>query len=239
MKRSGGIAPSAPFAQALRDAVTLSRRTHLIAPFSRVSLLVVALCACRHAPAEPSGAPRDEPSLDAHTAPPAALDAQARRVVVALADGGAPAAATRAVRLELPTPPSVDVIAVRANAQWTVAALEPARVSLGISGAERILTLWRDRGHSPSASELGRVVGAFAYYPNTVYVSPEAVRDLPGSPLQAAPAATLVDRPGATGQSLNFSYRIDDGPGAGLHVAHFHVTQSGLIIDEAPNPTLR
>lgn len=146
---------------------------------------------------------------------------------------------TAPVRLSLPLPTGVDVVAARSGAVWTVAALEADRVSTGITGAERVLSRWRDQAHSATAIELAQVVGAFAYYPLPVYVRHESLPGAGDSGGVIATGATLANRPGGTGQSLTFAYRIPSGPGEGVHVAHFNVTQSGLIIDEAPNPTLR
>jgi hypothetical protein len=146
-----------------------------------------------------------------------------------------------AERLALPLPEGVDVVAVRLGDRWAVGALEEQRVTVGLEGAERVLARWREGGHSPSAQELARVVGAFAYHPWNVFVSRVPVRTAAdGGGVRVANGAVLSPRPGNTGESLTFGYQIPDGePGAGLHVAHFNVTPSGLLVDEAPNPWRR
>lgn len=209
----------------------------------RALLAALALAlACQRAPPEPAAARAADTARAASTAPPP-LDAQAARVLAALAsraDGSPPPALEQRARPALPLPRGVDVVAVRANGRWTVAALEPDRVTLGLEGAERVLAHWREQGHDATAVELAQVVGTFAYYPRTVFTRRETAPGPPGAPPRPTLAASLVERPGGTGRSLTFSYFVEgDAPGAGLKVAHFNVTLSGMVIDEAPNPALR
>ncbi|MBI5517368.1 MAG: hypothetical protein HY909_26585 [Deltaproteobacteria bacterium] len=205
----------------------------------RTLALALCLLGCRRAPTEPSPRAPSAPPADA-PAPLPPVAAQAARVALAATDGGV-AAPGAAERLALPLPAGVDVVAVRLGERWAVGALERERVTVGLEGAERVLARWRDGGHAPSAQELARVVGAFAYHPWSVFVTREVVGTLAdGGGPRVASGAVLSPRPGNTGESLTFGYQVPDGQaGAGLHVAHFNVTASGIILDEAPNPWRR
>jgi hypothetical protein len=209
----------------------------------RTALLVALLAssaACRNAAPELPPAPA--PPAPARAAAPyrPALEESVRRIAAVVADGGAAPVPTRVVRLELPTPPAVDVVAARFGERWVVAAVERDRVTPGLLGAERIHQLAVEAGRPLSAVDLARVVGALHYYPWRVFDggswSQTGTHDLPHG--EASPPM-ITPREGG-GRTLTFSYWIPEGsPGAGMHLGNFRVTDSGLIIDQAPNPTRR
>jgi hypothetical protein len=61
-----------------------------------------------------------------------------------------------------------------------------------------------------------------------------------GSPVGQVSAPKLVARMGGTGRGLIFAFWIPDGTmGAGPHLANIRVTDSGLLIDEAPRADRR
>lgn len=111
------------------------------------------------------------------------------------------------------------------------AAVDARGVTEGIAGAERVLRTWSTLGYEPFAEDLVRVVGAFAYPGATIFTA-RTVVEVDGAPRWTL-SPTLAQRPGGNGRTLVFSYRL---PGArdGLHVARFHLTASGVIVDEAP-----
>ncbi len=215
-----------------------------------LSLLLVALGACKpSAPSEPV-APTVQPTRRPETTPEyrPALDDALRRITDALRqqgsqeDAGAPIAADSPRRVTVGGLASVDVVAVRAGARWVAAAVEQDRVTLGLAGAERIYQLREQAQRAMSAAELTRTVGVLLYYPypffdgSTWSESPSG-QSTAGRTTGAIPV--LTPRPQG-GRDLTFSFYIPDGmPGAGDHLAHVRVTDSTMLIDMAPNPERR
>lgn len=204
-------------------------------------LCALLLAGCRNSvPAEPSlrrAAPAPQPPSEERYRPP--IEESARRIAAAAAvDGGASGVPERSVRLDVPAPSSVDVVATRVGARWLVGAVERDRVTLGMAGAERIFNLLNDARHPPTAVELARIVGALHYYPWRVYDGSSWSHTGENTPPTPAPHVPhFVDRPGGTGRALIFAYWVPEGtPGAGMHLANIHVTDSGLLIDAAPMP---
>ena len=148
----------------------------------------------------------------------------------------------RALRIDLATPPSVDVIAVHfPSDRWVVGAVERDRVSTGLDAAERVFNLLNAANTPPSPVDLARIVGALYYYPFRVFDGASWTQTGVTTPT-LGPGSTpmLTTRPNGTGRVLTFSYWIPDGtPGAGLHLTHIRVTDSGYLIDEAPHPECR
>jgi hypothetical protein len=140
-------------------------------------------------------------------------------------------------------PASVDVVAARAGEQqWVVAAIERDRVAIGLEGAERIYQL-REQAQQPlGAMDLAAIVGVLHYYPYTVFNGQRwSETPLYGTSrgLGAGATPTLAPRPQG-GRDLTFSFHIPDGrSGAGGHLAHIRVTDSAMLIDQAPNPEVR
>ncbi len=207
--------------------------------------LVATLSACRRAPPEPSIASRsargaaDDPASSYRPA----LDESGRRIFAALvADGGVGAAVEQVARIEVPAVPArIDIVAARVGGSWTVAAVERDRVTLGLAGAERILTLLNESHRPPAAVDLARIVGALHFYPWPTFDGAtwsrtgEQVNGRGGSHVPQ-----FVQRSGGTGRALLFEFWIPDGnAGAGPHMANIRVTDSGLLIDEAPRPDRR
>lgn len=219
-----------------------------------VAAVVIVLCyGCRpSAPAEPSAqsaqprATQDPPPPEAAYRP--ALDESARRIAEAYRvqrqeeDASAPEAPAEPRRIDVGGVPSVDVVAVRFGARWVVAAVERERVTLGLAGAERIYQLREQQQRALNAVELARLVGAMLYYPYTVWdgaywSETPLTAALTGRTTGATPI--LTPRPQG-GRDLTFSYFIPNGMlGAGDHLAHIRVTDSGMLIDMAPNPERR
>lgn len=230
--------------------------THRAWTDPRAALLTLGLLACKpSAPSEPPSTPSTPARAAAQdSSAPAqryrpSLDESARRIAAALGverrsldDAGAPPAPTLPRRLEVGGVASVDVVAARVGDRWVAAAVEADRVTIGLEGAERIFQLREREGRPMNAFDLADTVGVLLYYPYPVY---DGTRwsDTPVS------AACVGMRDGATpqlvpkpqgGRDLLFSFHIPDGsPGAGTHVAHLRVTDSGLLIDQAPNPERR
>ncbi|MEI8254283.1 MAG: hypothetical protein WCJ30_01275, partial [Deltaproteobacteria bacterium] len=158
-------------------------------------------------------------------------------------DAPLPARVTSLRRLDVPgLPPDIDVVAYRDEAdRWHAAAVEPAQISLGLAGAERIHTRLLARGESPTPLALARIVGALLYYPWPVFDGQRWLTTPDGfTPGGAGATPQLAPRPAGLGRALVFSYAIPEGsPGAGIHLANIRITDSGYLIDAAPNPERR
>jgi hypothetical protein len=146
------------------------------------------------------------------------------------------------VRLNLPTPSTIDTLAAHfPGDRWIVAAVERERVTLGLAGAERVYNALIESGSPPTAVTLARILGAYQYYPFRVWDGGTWTQT--GQPDPAEPQGSspmITPRPRTNGNTLTFSYWIPDGTaGAGMHLAHFHLTPSNYIIDDAPNPAQR
>jgi hypothetical protein len=187
-------------------------------------LASLALVACRGAPDEPRpAAPPAAPSR-----PPApSLDVASRSVAEAL---GVPRVEVFAV--SAPAPAGARVVGFTRDGIPGAALVEAAGAWLGRDGAERALAAWSAQGAVPDASQLARAVGALVY---------------PGAAVQAAgdgaaprgPDPAVTSHPGG-GRVLTFSFVIPARrPGAGLHVARWRWTDSGLLIEASPHPERR
>lgn len=198
--------------------------------------------ACRGGPPEPaspSTMPEALRTEQPRYRPP--LDESARRLIDAIRDGGVVSAPDAVTRLDVPAPPSVDVVAVRIGARWVAAAVERDRVTAGLAGAERIYNLLNETRQPPTAQQLARIIGALYYYPWRIYDGSSWTQTGdPTPPPEPVAPPRFVHLPEGRGRTLLFYYCIPAGtPGAGIHLANFHVTDSGYILDDAPHPTRR
>jgi hypothetical protein len=228
----------APTARPLR--LLRSRAIALCIP---IALFARVISGCRNSPPEPAVISRpvaaSAPAAAAYRPLPAE---SARRIAALVADGGAPVAHDRVLRIDLPTPPSVDIVAVHVPPdRWVVGAVERDRVTVGLEGAERVFNLLNASNEAPSPVTLARIIGAMHYYPWRVFDgSSWSQTGVTTATLGPGSTPMLTSRPNATGRVLTFSYWIPEGtPGAGLHLTHIRVTDSGYLIDEAPHPDRR
>lgn len=181
--------------------------------------------------------------LGCRGAPEEALTPVARR---APRDGGAPvltddgllarvASALPAVSVDrVPQMAPMDVVIASVtlrDGSARTAAVDARSVHVGIAGAERVLRGWSALGYEPFAEDLVRVVGVFAYPGATVYTA-RTVVEVDGAPRWTVSPA-LAPRPGGNGRTLVFSYLLR-GAREGMHLARFHLTAGGLLVDEAP-----
>lgn len=189
---------------------------------------------CQRSPAEPEAhVPRETSAV----APAPTVDVAARAIALAIADGGAPTHITDLRALALPLPAGLSALAFTDRGARRVAAVDARGAAVDLSGAERVLARWAERQEHPDAQTLARVIGAFAYPRYRVLAAGERVGE--GSDAVRAVTPAVAPRPGG-GRSLTFGFVIPEGePGAGVHVARFHLTSSGLVIDESPHPERR
>lgn len=185
---------------------------------------------CHRAPDEPAPRPTAAPSPARAALSPDALRAR----IAPLVD----AAVTDVTPLDLGVATHAQVVSARVGGAPRVAAVDDA-VTFGLPGAERVIARLRSDGVTPTTRDLVRIVGAFAYHPWPVFDARQWVT-LGGAQGEWSPAPQRVMRPAGLGESLTFGYSIPEGsPGAGMHVAHFHLAPSGVIVDEAPHPERR
>lgn len=216
----------------------------------------LSLLACRRAPPEPvppSAGPtaRSAQANAALTRYRPELNTLTGRLVEAVRasalrehgdDAGGPFVGQNPTRLNVCDLASVDIVAVQVNQRWHVAAVEPTRIALGIEGAERVYQLREEQQRAMSASEMAQCFGALMYYPYRVFDG-QRWSDLPqgtsGETLGTGETPTLAPRPQG-GRDVTFGYYIPNGQaGAGPHLAHVRVTDSRMLIDQAPNPERR
>lgn len=184
-------------------------------------LLLAASGACERAPSEPRVGRSPAPAT--HAAEPS-LEAAVRLLGAALDAGVGPVH-----RLGVPTPGGTIAVGFTLGGIPSAALVEAERASVGRDGAERALALWSARAEVPDATRLARTVGAMVYPGCRVDVG----RELGG------PAPSLGAHPGG-GRVLTFSFVIPEGrEGAGLHVARWRWTDSGLLIEASPHPERR
>jgi len=132
-------------------------------------------------------------------------------------------------RLGVPAPEGTSAVGFTLGGIASAALVEAERASVGRDGAERALALWAARGEVPDAARLARTVGAMVYPGCRVDVGGEL----------GGPRPSLGAHPGG-GRLLTFSFVIPEGrAGAGLHVARWRWTDSGLLIEESPHPERR
>lgn len=210
--------------------------------------VLFSFAACRSTPVEPGGDARVAPVRAVANAPyRPVLTSLTQRLVDSLAEtrgnAATPPRALDVRRIELAGVPSdIDVVAWRDESErWHAAAVESDQVHIGLAGAERIYTRLAASGESPSAFTLARVVGTLHYYPWRVFDGTDwTPSPIAYTPQNVGSTPSMTQRPGGTGRTLIFSYAIPDGaPGAGFHLANIHLTDSGYLIDAAPNPERR
>jgi hypothetical protein len=207
--------------------------------------------ACKpSAPSEPQPAARPTvtPPAQRASAYRPLLEESVRRIAEAYArqraedDAAAPGTPADPRRLDVGGIASVDIVAVRFDSKWVVAAVERDRVTLGLAGAERIHQLREDEQRALNAVEMARVIGALLYFPYPVWdgalwSETGLTTGIIGRTTGATPM--LTPKPQG-GRDLTFSFFIPEGSsGAGDHLAHIRVTDSRMLIDMAPNPERR
>ena len=215
-------------------------------------VLATQSVSCRNTPREPSAvSPANSQEQPTHTAQyqPDLEEAKARVVQAwrawpwdADASVERTAVATEAQWLPLAVTPEVRVLAVKMGPRWTAAAVERDRVTLGLSGAERIFQL-RERAQRPmSARELALTAGALAYFPYRTFDGTQWSQTLASVviPSSIRPNAPMFVAKPQGGRDLTFTFWIPDGsPGAGEHLGRIRVTDSAMLFDESPNPERR
>ena len=201
-------------------------------PYQRVLLLplVALLSACERAPTEPRAAVAVAPP--ARPAAPS-LELAARRV-----SGAADATVAQAYALGVPTPAGSMAVGFTLHGNPAAALVDAERAWIGRDGAERALAQWSARGDVPDAPGLARLVGAMVYPGCPVLLGGETLAFGDGGPVRG-PAPALGPHPGG-GRILTFAFVIPEGrDGAGLHVARWRWTDSGLLIEASPHPERR
>lgn len=184
---------------------------------------------CRGAPEEAftpvaRRAPRDG------GAPPLSDDALRARVAAAF-----PVASVSRVPQMAPMDAYIASVTLADGGARTVS-VDAREVLVGIAGAERVLRGWSALGYEPFAEDLVRVVGVFAYPGATVFTT-RTIVEVDGAPRWTL-SPSVAPRPNGNGRTLVFSYLLR-GVRDGLHVARFHLTAGGLLVDEAPQPASR
>ncbi|TAK26676.1 MAG: hypothetical protein EPO40_19335 [Myxococcaceae bacterium] len=183
--------------------------------------LLAASGACDRAPSEPRGV--RSPATATRAAEPS-LEAAARSLGRAVDAGVGPVHP-----LGVPTPAGTIAVGFTLGGIPSAALVEAERASVGRDGAERALALWAERAEVPDATRLARTVGALVY--------PGCAVDVGGE--LHGPTPSLGAHPGG-GRVLTFSFVIPEGrAGAGLHVARWRWTDSGLLIEASPHPERR
>ncbi|MDO9016742.1 MAG: hypothetical protein Q8S73_16945 [Deltaproteobacteria bacterium] len=186
--------------------------------------------ACERAPAEPQVR---APTVPGAPGSPPTLAEAARRLGAAL-----DAAVGEVVPVGAPAPPGARVVGFTRGGMPAAALVDADRAYVGRDGAERALAMWSARGETPDPGTLARTVGALVYPGAAVLTGAEA-RAPDGSTGERGPRPALVSHPGG-GRVLTFSIVIPEGGrGAGLHVARWRWTDSGLLIEASPHPERR
>ena len=153
------------------------------------------------------------------------------RRLAAVLDGGTP----KARALTVPAPPGASVVEFTWHGNQATALVDGERAWIGRDGAERALSQWVARGEVPEPTRLARTVGALVYPGCAVLRGGERAGD--GG--EYGPPPALTAHPGG-GRVLTFSFVIPEGrSGAGLHVARWRWTDSGLLIEASPHPERR
>jgi hypothetical protein len=187
-----------------------------------ILLYLLAAGACERAPSEPRS-----PAAAPVSAPATPSLALAARRVAASTDGGAGSVFAVAA----PAPVGTTVVGFTLRGNPAAALVDTQRAWLGRDGAERALALWAARAETPDAAGVARLVGALVYPGCAVLVGAERPA--------GAPSPALANHPGG-GRVLTFAFAIPDGgEGAGLHVARWRYTDSGLLIEASPHPERR
>lgn len=162
------------------------------------------------------------------------MEAAARRVAAAV-DAGIGLVHP----LGVPTPAGASAVGFTMGGIGSAALVDGERAWVGRDGAERALALWVARGEVPDAARLARTVGAMVYPGCTVLPGGERPTAGEGEEPVRGTSPSLVAHPGG-GRVLTFSFVIPEGrPGAGLHVARWRWTDSGLLIEASPHPERR
>ena len=190
----------------------------------------IASGACERAPAEPHA--RAPTAPEAPGSPPT-LDEAARRLGAAL-----DASVGAVVPVAAPAPPGARVVGFTRGGMPAAALVDADGAFVGRDGAERALAAWSARGETPDPDTLARMVGALVY-PGAAVLSGAQARAIDGGGGERGPGPALASHPGG-GRVLTFSFVIPEGRrGAGLHVARWRWTDSGLLIEASPHPERR
>jgi hypothetical protein len=201
-------------------------------PHQRALLLPLfsILAACERAPTEPRAAISVVPP--ARPAEPS-LELAARAVSAA-----ADAAVAQVYAIGVPTPAGARAVSFTMHGNIAAALIDAERAWIGRDGAERALASWGARGEVPDAPGLARLIGAMVYPGCRVMLGGEALALGDGGSVRG-PAPALGPHPGG-GRVLTFAFVIPEGQGgAGLHVARWRWTDSGLLIEASPHPERR
>jgi hypothetical protein len=162
------------------------------------------------------------------------METAARRVAAAVDGGIGPVHP-----LGVPTPAGTSAVGFTMGGMGSAALVDGERAWVGRDGAERALALWVAQGAVPDAARLARMVGAMVYPGCSVRLGGERPAAGEGEEPVRGIAPSLVAHPGG-GRVLTFSFVIPEGrPGAGLHVARWRWTDSGLLIEASPHPERR
>lgn len=190
---------------------------------------------CTRAAPEPpppsrSTTPIATPRAIAHTE---TLDSLMQVLETHLSDGGVQPSIGSVTELFLSLPDGLHAVefSLHGKRHTALIADQNRRVTFRLSAVETALAYWNHRGVHPDAQTLARVIAALVYPRFTVFDRGVSEMNL------SAPrfiARNNQDR------VLVFAFAIADGePGAGVHLARFHLTPSGLVIDENPHPERR
>lgn len=199
-------------------------------PLPLLLAVFIASGACERAPAEPRAR---APRVPGPPGAPPTLGEAARRLGAAL-----DAAAGAVVPVEAPAPPGARVVAFTRGGMPAAALVDAEGAFVGRDGAERALAAWSARGETPDPGTLARTVGALVYPGARVLTGAEA-RGIDAGSGERGPGPAMVSHPGG-GRVLTFSFVIPEGRrGAGLHVARWRWTDSGLLIEASPHPERR
>lgn len=195
-------------------------------------LLLAVSGACDRAPSEPRSGTAAAPSPSSRLAEPS-LELAARLVAASV-----DAAVATVHPLGVPSPDGARVVGFTVGGIPAAALVEAEGARIGRDGAERALALWVARGEVPDATRLARAVGAMVHPGCAVLLGGERLAIGDGGALRG-PAPALGAHPGG-GRVLTFSIVIPEGrEGAGLHVARWRWTDSGLLIEASPHPERR
>lgn len=192
---------------------------------------LLLLAACKRSPNEPGVGPARQAPASRDQTP--TMEVAARLIAAA---GGA--ATSAPYLLSVPAPAGTVFVRFERGGRSSAALIDGRRAWVGAEGAERALTLWRERGEIPDASRLARTVVALAYPDYVAMLGGEAI-DLGDGGVIRGPAPAITPHPGG-GRVLTFSFAIPPGePGAGLHMGRWRWTDSNLLIEETPHPERR